>query len=181
MLKDPFEAILAQPAAVRVLRRAIETDRVASSYLFEGPSGVGKEKAAMALATILTEAHGDEVLARGPDAVCHDFWGDRTEAEATGIPGLFGDTIDAYFRETDRMLGEILEEIDLRRTTVLVVSDHGFQGPRTGLDGSQRFGIYMHRELGTVLVAGPWAAGAGLRVEGARVQDILPTLLKAHR
>jgi DNA polymerase-3 subunit delta' len=61
---DRFDAILAQPVAVRVLRRAIETDRVASSYLFEGPSGVGKEKAAMALATILTEADRDEALAR---------------------------------------------------------------------------------------------------------------------
>jgi hypothetical protein len=117
------------------------------------------------------------VYLRGPDAVCHDFWGDRTAAQDSGDPGDFGGTIDAYFRETDRLLGEILQEIDLRETTVMIVSDHGFQGPRTALDGSSRFGIYMHRELGTVLLAGPWAAGAGLRVEGARVQDVLPTLL----
>jgi predicted AlkP superfamily phosphohydrolase/phosphomutase len=117
------------------------------------------------------------IYLRGPDAVCHDFWGDRMQAAESGSPGRFSDTIDAYFRETDRMVGEILEEIDLAKTTVFVVSDHGFQGPRTALDGSQRFGIYMHRELGTVLVAGPWAAGAGLRVDGARVQDVLPTLL----
>jgi hypothetical protein len=117
------------------------------------------------------------VYLRGPDAICHDFWGDRVQAAESGEPGLFGDTIDAYFRETDRQLGEILEEIDLSRTTVILISDHGFQGPRTALDGSLRFGIYMHRELGTVLVAGPWAAGKGVRVGGARVQDVLPTLL----
>lgn len=46
----PFEGIEAQPTAVRILERAIATDRVASSYLFEGPSGVGKERAALALA-----------------------------------------------------------------------------------------------------------------------------------
>ncbi|HMB70675.1 MAG TPA: alkaline phosphatase family protein [bacterium] len=117
------------------------------------------------------------IYLRGPDAICHDFWGDRMEAAESGEPGLFGDTIDAYFQEADRQVGEILKEIDLTRTTVFLVSDHGFQGPRTALDGSSRFGIYMHRELGTVLTAGPWAAGKGLRVEGARVQDVLPTLL----
>jgi len=119
------------------------------------------------------------VYLRGPDAICHDFWGDRTQAAESGEPGLFGDTIDKYFRETDRQLGEILEEVDLARTSVLLISDHGFQGPRTALDGSARFGIYMHRELGTVLLAGPWAAGKGVLVDGARVQDILPTLLHA--
>jgi hypothetical protein len=40
-------------------------------------------------------------------------------------------------------------------------------------------GIWMHRELGTILLAGPWAAGRGVRVEGARVQDVLPTILHA--
>jgi hypothetical protein len=35
----------------------------------------------------------------------------------------------------------------------------------------------MHRELGTILIAGPAAAGSGLRVEGARVVDVLPTVL----
>lgn len=135
-----------------------------------------------AIAKRFLRAHPEEVMAvylRGPDAVCHDFWGARTEARESGTPGLFGDTIDAYLRETDRMVGEILDDVDLKRTTVILVSDHGFQGPRTALDGSQRFGIYMHRELGTILVAGPWAAGAGIRVDGLRVQDVLPTLLHA--
>jgi DNA polymerase III subunit delta' len=63
-VSDPFDAILAQPGPVRVLRHAIANDRVASSYLFEGPSGVGKERAALALASVLTGADRDEVLAR---------------------------------------------------------------------------------------------------------------------
>lgn len=45
-----FDAIAAQAAAVTTLRRAIADDRLAHAYLFEGPSGVGKEKAALALA-----------------------------------------------------------------------------------------------------------------------------------
>ena len=45
-----FDGIEAQATAVAILERALATGRLASSYLFEGPSGVGKERAAMALA-----------------------------------------------------------------------------------------------------------------------------------
>lgn len=45
-----FDAIRAQESAIATLRRAVVDDRLAHTYLFEGPSGVGKEKAALALA-----------------------------------------------------------------------------------------------------------------------------------
>lgn len=57
-----FARILAQPTAVDILERAVRTDRVASSYLFEGPSGVGKQQCAIALAQ--TVIAGDETVAR---------------------------------------------------------------------------------------------------------------------
>lgn len=47
MLLDSVEA---QPGAVRVLAHALATGRIASAYLFVGPSGVGKQRAAVALA-----------------------------------------------------------------------------------------------------------------------------------
>lgn len=47
---DPFDAILGQGPAIASMRAAIANDRLASSYLFEGPSGVGKRRAAIALA-----------------------------------------------------------------------------------------------------------------------------------
>lgn len=53
-----FEALKGQDVATSVLRRAIENDRVASSYLFEGPSGVGKQRAALALAAEVIGAEG---------------------------------------------------------------------------------------------------------------------------
>jgi hypothetical protein len=132
----------------------------------------------------MLEKRPAEVVAiylRGPDAVCHKFWGDR-EAFARGGEdslrvSILGPTIDLYLEETDRLLGLLLEKIDLKRTTLLLVSDHGFQGPRTGLDGSAMLGIYMHREIGTALLAGPAAAGRGVKARGARVQDVLPTML----
>ena len=48
-----FAGIAAHEQALAILRHALDHDRVAHAYLFEGPSGVGKERAAMALATAL--------------------------------------------------------------------------------------------------------------------------------
>ena len=45
-----FAGIHAQPHALSVLTSALDHGRVASSYLFEGPAGVGKQLAALALA-----------------------------------------------------------------------------------------------------------------------------------
>ncbi len=50
---SPFSAIEAQGTAIGILERAVASDRVASSYLFEGPSGVGKQRAAIALAQVV--------------------------------------------------------------------------------------------------------------------------------
>jgi len=48
-----LDDVRAQPVAVKTLRTAVQRDRVASSYLFEGPSGVGKQRAALGLASAL--------------------------------------------------------------------------------------------------------------------------------
>lgn len=132
----------------------------------------------------MLEKRPTEVVAiylRGPDAVCHKLWDRREERErGTGDPELraiLGPTIDLYYEETDRLLGSILEKIDLARTNLLLVSDHGFQGPRLSMDGSAMLGIYMHRETGTILLAGPGAGKPGSHAAGARVQDVLPTML----
>ncbi|UJR80614.1 ATP-binding protein [Sandaracinus amylolyticus] len=55
-MADPFEAILAQDTAVAILRAAVARNRLPSAYLFEGPSGVGKQKAAIALAQAIIGA-----------------------------------------------------------------------------------------------------------------------------
>lgn len=57
-------SVRAQQGAVRALMRAREQGRVASAYLFHGPSGVGKELAAISFA-IDVISHGDpRVIAR---------------------------------------------------------------------------------------------------------------------
>lgn len=58
---DPFDHVEAQPRAIETLRAALDRDRLASAYLFEGPSGTGKAKTALALAErVIARAEGAE-------------------------------------------------------------------------------------------------------------------------
>ena len=57
-----LRSVRAQDGAVRTLMRAREHGRVASAYLFDGPSGVGKERTALAFATDVV-AGGDPHIA----------------------------------------------------------------------------------------------------------------------
>lgn len=72
-----LDSVRAQDGAVRALRRAREHGRVASAYLFDGPSGVGKESAALAFAT--------DVVAGGDPHIL-----DRIEAQAHPDVRVFG-------------------------------------------------------------------------------------------
>ncbi len=58
-----FARVEAQASALGILEHALASGRVASAYLFEGPSGVGKELAAVALAEAMIGAD-DKVSAR---------------------------------------------------------------------------------------------------------------------
>jgi DNA polymerase-3 subunit delta' len=64
-----LQGVRAQDGAVQALLRASEQGRVASAYLFDGPSGVGKELTAVSFAT--------DVVARGNPQIV-----DRIEADA---------------------------------------------------------------------------------------------------
>jgi DNA polymerase-3 subunit delta' len=56
--------VQAQPAAVRALERAREHGRVASAYLFVGPSGVGKELTAISFAVDVVSKGDPRIAAR---------------------------------------------------------------------------------------------------------------------
>lgn len=61
-MSDPFEGILAQDVAVRILQNAVISDRMPGAYLFDGPSGVGKQLAALALAkAVLGNQHSARI------------------------------------------------------------------------------------------------------------------------
>ena len=56
--------VRAQAGAVQALKRAHEHGRIASAYLFDGPSGVGKELAAVSFATDVVAGGDPHVMDR---------------------------------------------------------------------------------------------------------------------
>ena len=60
-----LESIRGHEEAVALLRRAIETDRVAHAYAFIGPEGVGRKATALAFAVALAGAAAAGRIARG--------------------------------------------------------------------------------------------------------------------
>jgi DNA polymerase-3 subunit delta' len=52
-MRGLLQAVRSQPTAVETLRRALASGRVHHAYLFDGPDGVGKERAAFGLAQAL--------------------------------------------------------------------------------------------------------------------------------
>lgn len=60
----PLRSIEGQSSAIGILERALEGGRLGSAYLFEGPSGVGKELVAVGLAAEAIAAGDERVHAR---------------------------------------------------------------------------------------------------------------------
>jgi DNA polymerase-3 subunit delta' len=73
-MTSAFDAVLGQESAIFALKSAVARGKVASAYLFEGPSGVGKRRAAMALAKeviALSSGASPEETARRIDGGTH--------------------------------------------------------------------------------------------------------------
>jgi len=113
------------------------------------------------------------VYLRGVDSICHTFFGFRDKKsvpKAMLTPEnikLFEDTVDKYYIYTDKWIGKLLELVD-EQTTVLLISDHGFQG---GLHG----GTGQHRIRGVVAAIGPGITPQ--KIVGPTLLDITPTIL----
>ncbi len=82
----------------------------------------------------------------------------------------FGDAVDAYYRHTDALLGDMTGAVS-RDTAVLVVSDHGFEREPDG-----RFGHRKTRPSGMfIATGGPFIHGSA--PQRATLYDLAPTML----
>ena len=70
----------------------------------------------------------------GPDRLHHGFWRYCDPGHRLYEPGNPYETVLLdYYAYLDERIGKLLEPIDLARTTVLVVSDHGAKGMHGGI------------------------------------------------
>lgn len=127
----------------------------------------------------LMKAHPTDVsivYLRGVDTASHKFWADAHPGEV-GFPvsqtenRVFGRTVERYYEYADEMLGKLVD--DFGEGTILVCSDHGFEGPKPGQPPG---GINDHGPIGILVMAGD-AFRDGVRIPECSVKDITPTLL----
>ncbi len=135
----------------------------------------------MAVAQHMIREHRTDVCVvylRGTDSVSHKFWAagwpDDVGVEVAETDArVFGETVERYYEYADEMLGELVAEFG-DNATVMVCSDHGFQGPRSP---NERGGIKDHGPLGVFVLAGAGIRSVG-EIEETSVRDITPTILE---
>ncbi|MBD3349243.1 MAG: hypothetical protein GF400_08635 [Candidatus Eisenbacteria bacterium] len=120
------------------------------------------------------------VYLRGVDTASHKFWpaahrGEVGFAVSRSEEAAFGHTVERYYEHADEMLGELLQEFG-DDGTVIVCSDHGFEGPRPG---RRPGGIRDHGPVGVLVMAGD-DVRRGVRIEEQSVRDVTPTILALH-
>ena len=147
-------------------------------------SFIAVDETARAIGLHLAETRPTDLTAvylAGVDLVCHQFWVDAFPG--TGEPvseeesRLFGEVIERYYQDADRVIGEFLEFAD-ENTTVIVTSDHGHSGPKPKGD-KYAVGIAMHDPSGFIAFWGKDIAG-GTELAEPSVLDITPTILALY-
>jgi tetratricopeptide (TPR) repeat protein len=92
----------------------------------------------------------------------------------------YRDVVLEWYRYQDELLGRVLHQIDLDDTAVFILSDHGFKSDERRIRSEATVDVNKahldHEREGIFLAAGPYLR-AGVKIEGASVQDITPTLL----
>jgi predicted AlkP superfamily phosphohydrolase/phosphomutase len=71
------------------------------------------------------------VVFTGLDRLQHYLWDDTDPRHPLYDPisaDRFGDAIHAHYEQLDRLIGDLLADVDPRTTTVVVMSDHGLGG-----------------------------------------------------
>ena len=92
----------------------------------------------------------------------------------------YQDTVSEWYKYQDELLGRLLAKIDLGKTAVFVLSDHGFKSGDRRIRSEQvvdtKRAHLDHEKDGIFIAVGPHIR-AGAKVEGASVLDLTPTVL----
>jgi len=127
-----FNDILGQELAIKILKRIVETKRIANSYLFWGPEAVGKKMAALAFARTLNCEESDLIILepRGPIRR-HHIGTIREMQDFVSLRSFYGGWKVVIMDEAERMTEEaaasllkILEEPPAKTIFILVSSHH---------------------------------------------------------
>ncbi len=92
----------------------------------------------------------------------------------------YRDVVSEWYRYQDELLGRVLAKIDLEKTAVFVLSDHGFKSGDRRIRSEEMVDTKKahldHEPFGIFIAAGPHIR-RGVEISGASVLDITPTVL----
>jgi tetratricopeptide (TPR) repeat protein len=92
----------------------------------------------------------------------------------------FKDMVTEWYVYQDELLGRVLAHVDLEKTAVFVVSDHGFKSGERRIRSESTVDVQRahldHEPMGIFVAAGPHIP-RGAEVSGISVLDVTPTLL----
>jgi tetratricopeptide (TPR) repeat protein len=92
----------------------------------------------------------------------------------------YRDVVSEWYRYQDELLGRVLAKIDLEKTAVFVLSDHGFKSGERRIRSEDvvdtKKAHLDHEPYGIFIAAGPHIR-RGVELSGASVLDITPTVL----
>ena len=124
----------------------------------------------------------------GTDLVSQRFWHymdteaiemlDIDETEKRVLMGqveALGETILRYYEYLDEMIGELVA-LTGDGATVVVMTDHGYEGVPLDDAGMPLVGTHMHSEQGLLIAAGPRVA-VGANGEGWKLIDVAPSIM----
>ncbi|MFO7653542.1 MAG: alkaline phosphatase family protein [Candidatus Krumholzibacteriia bacterium] len=119
------------------------------------------------------------VYFRGLDLACHTYWkyhdpGDGPE-QSEEDRARYGNIVPGYYQVLDRWLAELLPLLR-QDANLVIVSDHGFHGPRRDRQGTFTRGVAEHRPEGVLMIRSPLYT-PGARFTSSHVLDVAPTTL----
>jgi len=92
----------------------------------------------------------------------------------------YRDLVGEWYRYQDELLGRVLSKVDLEKTAVFVLSDHGFKSGERRIKSEEMVDVKKahldHETHGIFIAAGPHVR-RGAELAGASVLDVTPTLL----
>jgi tetratricopeptide (TPR) repeat protein len=92
----------------------------------------------------------------------------------------FHDVVREWYRHQDELLGRVLAKIDLAKTAVFILSDHGFKSGDRRIRSEETIDVKKahldHEPYGIFVAIGPHLRRAS-KAEGLSVLDVTPTLL----
>lgn len=112
-----------------------------------------------------------------PESMLGADMGDDARKTLEEQSEALGEVLERYYVWTDGLLGEYMSMVR-EGGTVVLLSDHGYEGVKVDRSGMPRIGFDMHSRIGFFVMAGP-RVRPGATAADVDLIDLAPTIMQA--